>query len=138
MGFPILVFLLTSAEMSLLIFFQFSLGFSLEYSIEKFSLFICIICVLYIIGVIVWLFNKIIIQDCLNTMMGKREFYFINLILDAKTTMKKLFLFIFLARKIISSAILVYLFSDVVVQITLLTFVYAIFWVYIIAFRPFK
>lgn len=133
-----MVFLLTAAEMSLLIFFQFSLGFPLEYPIEKFSLFICIICVLYMVIFIIWLFHKIIFQDCLNSITGQREFKFINSILDANTIMKKLFLFIFLARKIISSAILVFLFSDVVVQITLLTFVYAIFWIYVIAFRPFR
>ncbi|KAL4466190.1 hypothetical protein ABPG72_011068 [Tetrahymena utriculariae] len=160
---PILVFILTSQEFSLLIFFQFlNFKFSDKYSALSSSLSLLV--ALFMVLFTAYLTYKIQIKKVLcqsntniiakleqnkvvpieNLTITKKEysdlqkFLILYKYIRQDSFLSRNFILIVLFRKIISSLIIVYGYQNPTIQISLLLANYSVYWLYIILVRPFK
>ncbi|KAL4454048.1 hypothetical protein ABPG73_009847 [Tetrahymena malaccensis] len=160
---PIIVFILTSQEFSLLIFFQFlNFGFSDKYSAISSSLSLLV--ALFMVLFTIYLTYKVQIQKVLcqkntnilvkikqnkvspiefisnpkNDYSDLYKFLILSKYIRQDTFLQRNFILIILFRKIISSLIIVYGYQNPTIQMSLLLSNYFVYWLYIVLVRPFK
>jgi hypothetical protein len=135
---PAQTLLFTTSETSLLLFYQFQ-NASFETIFDMLSVIFAAIFSIYMIGFYIYLGHQLNrkTKSYINDEDYKRRFNFYLKYLDDSMYSKN-FPIVLIIRKILFSAILVYIYKDPLVQISLTVMIYCMFWTYLIAVRPFR
>lgn len=134
-GLPQLTFILTSAEFTLLLFYQ-TLFFSIKSQLSWFSFFMGILSFLYFLFNIIWI---LFATNRNYEFRGDKDaniflFYFVK----EDRLISRNYFSVLVLRKVISSLVLVYGYDDATLQIVFLTIFYFFYFIYILLVRPFK
>jgi hypothetical protein len=136
-SFPLAVYIITSGEFAMLIFYQFYF-YDYDSNLLGLSVFLQIISLLYFISMFIYMFYSINYRYKNATPEELDKFSLLHVFFKENDTMSRNYFLFTVIRKIATSMVLVFVYASPKAQIVIIFLLYFVFACYVFLVRPFK